>query len=105
MRKSPLSAEGAAADQSAAGGRSEVRQATTIEQSTDLWSGTLQLLRRYPLISFFVMAYVISWTYVIVFLVLWPLPDTIVTDTPTLFGPVVAGFVMTTVMSGKTGVR
>ena len=65
----------------------------------------LQLLRRYPLTSFFVMAYAISWTYVIVFLVVWPLPDTIVTDTPELLGPVVAGFVMTAVMAGKAGVR
>ena len=68
-------------------------------------SGLLQLLRRYPLISFFVMAYAISWTYVIVFLVVWPLPDTIVTDTPELLGPVVAGFVMTAVVASRTGVR
>ena len=65
----------------------------------------MQLLRRHPLISFFVMAYAISWTYVIVFLIVWPLPDTIVTDTPELLGPVVAGFVMTAVMSGRAGVR
>jgi membrane protease YdiL (CAAX protease family) len=65
----------------------------------------LRLLRRHPLISFFVLAYAISWTYVLVFLVAWPLPDTIVTDTPELLGPVVAGFVMTAVMSGKAGVR
>ncbi len=70
------------------------------------FSGTvLQLLRRYPLISFFVLAYGISWTYVIVFLVAWPLPDTIVTNTPALLGPVVAGFVMTAVTGGKAGVR
>ncbi len=65
----------------------------------------LRLLRRHPLISFFVLAYAISWTYVVVFLVAWPLPDTIVTDTPELLGPVVAGFVMTAVVSGKEGVR
>ena len=79
-------------------------QATAIERPADLKSAPLQLLRRYPLISFFVMAYAISWTYVIVFLVIWPLPDTIVTDTPELFGPVVAGFVMTAVMGGRPGV-
>src|SRR5206468_6707799 len=74
------------------------------EQSPDS-SRVMQLLRRHPLISFFVMAYAISWTYVIVFLVLWPLPDSIVTDTPELLGPVVAGFVMAAVMSGRAGVR
>ena len=30
-------------------------------------SGFVQLLRRYPLISYFVMAYAISWFYVIAF--------------------------------------
>jgi uncharacterized protein len=81
-----------------------VSQAALVQQSTHSSSGLAQLLRRHPLISFFVMAYAISWTYVIVFLVVWPLPDTIVTDTPELLGPVVAGFVMTAVMGGRTGV-
>jgi CAAX protease family protein len=63
------------------------------------------LLRRHPLISFFVIAYAVSWAYVVAFLIVWPLPDTIVTDTPELLGPVVAGFVMTAVMGGRTGVR
>src|SRR5712691_8626113 len=80
-------------------------QAPIVEQSPDSSSRAMQLLRRHPLVSFFVMAYAISWTYVIVFLVVWPLPDTIVTDTPELLGPVVAGFVMTAVVSGKAGVR
>src|SRR3989475_9528419 len=76
-----------------------------VEQSTDSSSRLMQLRRRHPLISFFLMAYAISWTSVIAFLVVWPLPDTIVTDTPELLGPVVAGFVMTAVMSGRAGVR
>jgi uncharacterized protein len=80
-------------------------QVAIAERSTDSSSGAVQLLRRHPLISFFVMAYAISWTYVIVFLVVWPLPDSIVTDSPELLGPVVAGFVMTAVMSGGAGVR
>ena len=86
-------------------GTPNMSQATAVEQSTDSSSRAMQLLRRHPLISFFVMAYAISWTYVIVFLIVWPLPDTIVTDTPELLGPVVAGFVMTAVMSGRAGVR
>ncbi len=80
-------------------------QAALVQQWTDSSSRAVRLLRRHPLISFFVMAYAISWTYVIVFLVVWPLPDTIVTDTPELLGPVVAGFVMTAVVSGRAGVR
>src|SRR5437870_12104133 len=81
-------------------------QAALVDRSTDSSSlVVVRLLRRHPLISFFVMAYAISWTYVIVFLIVWPLPDTIVTDSPELLGPVVAGFVMTAVMSGRAGVR
>jgi uncharacterized protein len=68
-------------------------------------TGLVQLLRRYPLVSYFVMAYAISWFYVIVFEIFWPVPDTIVTDVPLLFGPVGAGFVMTAVVGGRVGVR
>ena len=46
----------------------EMSQAAVVEQSPDSSSRVMQLLRRHPLISFFVMAYAISWTYVIVFL-------------------------------------
>jgi len=88
-----------------AAGQVEMSQAAIAERSTDSFSRAAELLRRHPLIAFFVMAYAISWTYVIVFLVVWPLPDTIVTDTPELLGPVVAGFVMTAVMGGRMGVR
>src|SRR2546422_5361652 len=86
-------------------GTPNMSQATAVEQSTDSSSRAMQLLRRHPLISFFVMAYAISWTYVIVFLIVWPLPDTIVTDTPELLGPVVAGFFITAVVLGRGGGR
>src|SRR2546425_9931842 len=86
-------------------GTPNMSQAPVVENATDSSSRAMQLLRRHPLISFFVMAYAISWTYVIVFLIVWPLPDTIVTDTPELLGPVVAGFVMTGVVSGRGGGR
>jgi membrane protease YdiL (CAAX protease family) len=67
--------------------------------------GPVDLLRRFPLLSFFVIAYTISWTYVLVFRVAWPLPDTLITDTPELLGPVLSGFLMTAVLSGSSGVR
>src|SRR5256712_6685744 len=86
-------------------GTATMSQEAVGENATASSSRAMQLLRRHPLISFFVMAYAISWTYVIVFLVVWPLPDTIVTDTPELLGPVVAGFVLTAPMSGRPGVR
>ncbi len=63
-----------------------------------------EVMRRYPLISFFVIAYAISWAYVLIFLVRFPLPDTIITDTPMLLGPIVAGFIMSGVVEGKAGV-
>src|SRR3989442_15962120 len=80
-------------------------QAAVVEKATDSSSRVMQMLRRHPLIFFFVMAYAISWTYVIVFLIVWPLPDTIVTDTPELLGPVVAGFLIPGVLSGRAGGR
>ncbi len=86
-------------------GTPNMSQEGVVEKATDSSSRAMQLLRRHPLISFFLMAYAISWTYVIAFLIVWPLPDTIVTDTPELLGPIVGGFVMTAVMSGRTGVR
>src|SRR5437899_11128257 len=86
-------------------GTPNMSQAPVVENATDSSSRAMQLLRRHPLISFFVMAYAISWTYVIVFLIVWPLPDSIVTATPELLGPIVAGFVMTAVMGGRAGVR
>src|SRR3954453_9724791 len=63
------------------------------------------VLRRYPLLSFFGIAFAISWTYVLALEVIWPLPDTIVTTTPALLGPVIAGFVMTAATTGRQGVR
>ena len=80
-------------------------QATGGTTTTSTPTGFVQVLRRYPLVSYFVMAYAISWFYVIVFEIIWPLPDTIVTDVPLLFGPVVAGFVMTAVVAGRAGVK
>lgn len=41
----------------------------------------------------------------VVFLVVWPLPDTLVTQTPELFGPILDAFVMTAVTSGRAGVK
>src|SRR3954447_18308326 len=63
------------------------------------------VLRRYPLLSFLGIAFAISWTYVLALEVIWPLPDTIVTTTPALLGPIIAGFVMTAATTGRQGVR
>ena len=80
-------------------------QAANAQATTRTAGGFVQLLRRYPLVSYFVMAYAISWFYVIAFEIVWPLPDTIVTDVPLLLGPVGAGFVMTGVVAGRAGVK
>jgi hypothetical protein len=40
------------------------------------------LLRRRPLLSFYVLAFAWTWTFVIVFLNLFPIPDVIVRTTP-----------------------
>ncbi len=62
------------------------------------------LLRRNPLVSFFVLAFAWTWVFVIVFLILFPLPDILVRTTPGDFGPLIAAIVMSWVLSGRPGV-
>ena len=63
------------------------------------------LMRRQPLVWFFVIAFAWTWAYVIVFLILFPLPDIIVRTTPGDFGPLIAAVVMSGVVAGRTGVK
>jgi hypothetical protein len=49
-------------------------QTMEIEQP-EAGRGPLQLIRRHPLISFFVIAFAFTWTYDQLFLVLFPVPD------------------------------
>lgn len=64
------------------------------------------ILKQYPLVSYFVLAYLLSW-------LLW-IPVTFVKDPPDalsllvlvgIWGPTVAGFIMTRVVDGKEGVK
>src|SRR2546423_509777 len=65
----------------------------------------LQLLRRYPLLCYFLIAYAFTWTYDLLFLVLFPLPDVLGRTTPRDFGPSVAALIMTAALAGKPGLR
>ncbi len=67
--------------------------------------GLLRLIRRYPLIAFFVIAYAFTSTYDLLFLVLFPVPDILGRSTPRDFGPSVAALVVTAVISGRPGLR
>lgn len=62
------------------------------------------VLRRYPLLSYFVIAYGFTWIYVLVFLVWLNVPLTGLTNIPVILGPSVAGVTMTYVMEGRPGV-
>jgi membrane protease YdiL (CAAX protease family) len=64
----------------------------------------IALLRRRPLISFFVLAFAWTWAFVIVFLILFPLPDILVRTTPGDLGPLIAAVVMSWVVAGRPGV-
>ena len=55
----------------------------------------IALLRRQPLVSYFVIAFVWTWAFVIVFLILFPLPDVIVWTTPGDLGPLIGTLVVT----------
>ena len=65
----------------------------------------LWLLRRYPLLGYFLIAYAFTWTYDLLFLILFPLPDFPGSHTPRDFGPAVAALVVTAATAGKPGVR
>jgi len=64
----------------------------------------VDLLRRRPLVSYFVLAFAWTWAFVIVFLILFPLPDIIVRTTPGDLGPLIAAIVMSWVVAGRPGV-
>jgi uncharacterized protein len=64
-------------------------------------SRLLALIQHHPLVSFFLLAYALSWGYELLFIGLLRLPISI----PELFGPIVAGFVMTALIEGRPGVR
>ncbi len=55
----------------------------------------IALLRRQPLVSYFVIAFAWTWAFVIVFLILFPLPDVIVRTTPGDLGPLIGALVVT----------
>ncbi|HEY4868173.1 MAG TPA: type II CAAX endopeptidase family protein [Candidatus Dormibacteraeota bacterium] len=80
-------------------------QTTETQQPQVAGRGPLGLIRRHPLISFFVIAIAFTWTYDLLFLVAFPVPDVPGRSTPRDFGPSVAALVVTAVISGKPGLR
>ena len=66
----------------------------------------MPIVRRYPLLTFFALAYALSWTYWI------PLalsgarvaPGSSVTHFPGLLGPAISAFIVTAVIDGRSGV-
>ena len=80
-------------------------QTIEIAQPPVVDRGSLRLIRRHPLISYFVIAYAFTWTYDLLFLVLFPIPDVAGRSTPRDFGPAVAALVVTAVIAGKSGLR
>jgi membrane protease YdiL (CAAX protease family) len=63
------------------------------------------VIRRHPLISYFVIAFAFTWTYDLLFLVSFPVPDIPGRSTPRDFGPSVAALVVVAAISGKSGLR
>jgi membrane protease YdiL (CAAX protease family) len=67
-------------------------------------TGLLGVLRRFPLISYFVIAVAFSWAVVIVVL-LTRAPQNFVVVVAITFGPTFSAFLMTGVLEGRAGVR
>src|SRR5581483_7520433 len=61
-------------------------------------------LRRYPLLSYFLIAYGFTWIWILVFLIGFGIPLATFTNIPVILGPTVAGLIMTYVMEGKAGI-
>ena len=53
-----------------------------VAEGPTIHASMIALMRRRPLVSFFVIAFAWTWAFVIVFLILFPLPDIIVRTTP-----------------------
>jgi len=62
------------------------------------------LLKRQPVISFVVIAFAWTWAYVILFLIVFPIPDNPVRTLPGDLGPTIGALVMTAVLAGRAGV-
>lgn len=65
--------------------------------------GLPRLMRRFPLVSYFVIALAISWIVVLIW-VLGQLPTTFITIVLITLGPFIAAFVMQAVLNGRAGV-
>jgi uncharacterized protein len=87
----------------------QVREAVTAGTQTGpaarAGGGPLEVIRGHPLIAYFVIACAFTWTYDLLFLVLFWLPDVLGRDTLRDFGPSVAALVVTAVTAGKSGLR
>src|SRR5438309_1102741 len=62
-------------------------QAIETSQAQTGRGGPLQVVRRHPLISYFLIAFAFTWAYDLVFLVFFPLPDVLGRSTPRDLGP------------------
>ena len=75
----------------------------TTELGAPAAGGILPLVRRFPLISFFVLALAWSWAVVLLFVGLG-LPTTFVTVVLITLGPFVSAFAMQAMLNGRAGV-
>jgi len=80
-------------------------QAAETDQVRSGGRGPRQIIRRHPLIAYFVIAFAFTWAYDLLFLVSFPLPDVLGRSTPRDFGPSIAALVVTAVIAGKPGLK
>lgn len=76
--------------------------ASTLSTSSE--RNFLDRLRKYPLLSYFIIAYGFTWGYIFIFLLWLNVPLVGLTNVPVIAGPAIAGLFMTFVMEGRPGI-
>jgi membrane protease YdiL (CAAX protease family) len=65
----------------------------------------LGLLKRHPLVSYFVLAFALTWISEVLTLVVWHLPELLALIPGPFVGPTLSAFLLTGLLEGKAGVR
>jgi uncharacterized protein len=81
-----------------------VKRANTLDTAPAKSNNLLEVMRRHLLVSYFLIAYAVTWSIGLVFIVLLHRPPTLEVVVPMIAGPTIGAFIMTAVAEGRPGV-